>query len=193
MATPQAEADAASRPDDGDWLAGARRVDSPNCDDRPPAASIDLIVIHAIALPPATYGGAYIERLFTNRLDCTAHPYFEGLRGLRVSAHFLIERDGVLSQFVALSQRAWHAGESRWRGRSACNDFSIGIELEGCDEHPFAAVQYSTLVGLLGELLRRFPTLGVDSIAGHSDIAPDRKTDPGPMFDWPRLLREAPR
>lgn len=166
------------------WLDAARRVDSPNCDERPSGESISLIVIHAISLPPSLFGSGDIVRLFTNSLDPEAHPYFEKIGGLRVSAHFLIRRDGELIQFVSCRQRAWHAGISSWNGRERCNDFSIGIELEGCDELPFEEAQYARLVSLIDALRALYP---IDSVVGHSDIAPGRKTDPGPCFDWQRL------
>src|SRR5262245_2119139 len=162
-----------------------RIVDSPNCDDRPPGTEVTLVVIHSISLPPGQYGGDSIERLFTNRLDPAAHPYFTEIQGLEVSAHFLIRRDGEQVQFVPPERRAWHAGASSWRGRSRCNDFSIGIELEGTEEDVFTDAQYQSLTTLLAELRRRFP---IRDIAAHSDIAPGRKTDPGARFDWPRLL-----
>lgn len=162
----------------------ARPIPSPNHDARPDQESIRLIVIHAISLPPGEFGGPGIIQLFTNCLDPDAHPYFSELRGLRVAAHFLLRRDGELVQFVSCGQRAWHAGVSSWRGRENCNDFSIGIELEGCDEHAFEDAQYLALDRLLAELVRRHP---IEAIVGHSDIAPGRKTDPGPCFDWARL------
>jgi AmpD protein len=145
---------------------------------------IDLLVVHNISLPPRCYGGQAIIDLFTNRLDCAAHPYFEQLRGLRVSAHFLIRRDGTLLQFVPCAKRAWHAGVSSHLGRERCNDFSIGVELEGSDFDPFEPAQYGMLVELTRTLRTRYP---IDHLAGHSDIAPGRKTDPGPYFDWPAL------
>jgi AmpD protein len=166
------------------WFDGIRRVPSPNCDDRPAGQSVSLIVIHAISLPPARFGGDGIERLFTNTLDPGAHPYFAEVHSLRVSAHFLIRRDGEVIQFVSCDRRAWHAGVSCWRGMSACNDFSIGVELEGCDECPFEDVQYDRLVALIGRLCLRYPIV---ALAGHADIAPERKTDPGPCFVWSRL------
>jgi N-acetyl-anhydromuramoyl-L-alanine amidase len=169
------------------WLAGARVTPSPNFDQRPAGALIDLVVIHAISLPPGQFGGPYIEQLFTNRLDVKAHPYFATIDGLRVSAHFLIHRDGLLRQFVDVFARAWHAGDSMWRGRTRCNDFSIGIELEGCDERPFTSTQYASLAQLLEKLFAMMPALSSDSLVGHSDIAPARKTDPGPCFDWCHL------
>jgi AmpD protein len=170
--------------DEGGWIPQLRQLASPNCDARPTATAIELIVIHNISLPPGEFGGDAVESLFTNTLDCGAHPYYERLRGLRVSAHFLVRRDGTLTQFVGCAQRAWHAGESSWCGRAACNDFSIGIELEGTDELPFAEAQYRALEALLPALRARYPIAG---IAGHSDIAPVRKTDPGPHFDWARV------
>ncbi len=166
------------------WLAAARRVDSPNFDDRPADENVSLVVVHAISLPPSQFGSDDIERLFTNTLEVSRHPYFSQISTLRVSAHFLIRRDGALTQFVSCQKRAWHAGVSSWNGRDRCNDFSIGIELEGCDEQPFTDAQYVRLVGLIGSLCERYP---IDSVAGHSDIAPGRKTDPGPCFDWQRL------
>jgi AmpD protein len=167
------------------WLAGARRVRSPNADARPAGTEVTLVVVHGISLPPGRFGGDAIERLFTNRLDPGAHPSFRAIAALRVSAHFLIRRDGALVQFVPGTDRAWHAGASRWKGRERCNDFSIGVELEGTDERPYTARQYRRLAALLRRLSARWPTLA--DIAGHSDIAPGRKTDPGPAFDWARL------
>lgn len=169
---------------DAGWLFGARRVASPNCDERPADEAVELVVIHAISLPPNEFGGPGIVHLFTNCLDPAAHPYFREIQGLRVSAHFLVRRDGELIQFVACSRRAWHAGASSWRGRDNCNNFSIGIELEGCDQLPFEDAQYLTLNRLLAELRRRYP---ITAVVGHSDIAPGRKTDPGPCFDWHRV------
>jgi AmpD protein len=158
-----------------------RFVRSPNQDRRPPGTEITLAVIHCISLPPGEYGGDAIERLFTNRLDPRAHPYFQNIHGLRVSAHFLIRRGGELVQFVPVARRAWHAGVSRWRGRERCNDFSVGIELEGSEQAPFEDGQYRSLAALL----RR---LRLKQVAAHSDVAPGRKSDPGAHFDWPRLL-----
>jgi AmpD protein len=165
-------------------------VDSPNQDERPPDVEINLVVVHSISLPPGRFGGDAIERLFTNRLDPSAHPYFETIAHLRVSAHFLVRRDGALVQFVPVERRAWHAGASTWRGRSRCNDFSVGIELEGADDTPFEDAQYEALAVLLMELRK---TLPLRAIAGHSEIAPGRKTDPGPRFDWARLLADLAR
>ena len=157
---------------------------SPHFDERPPGARVSLIVIHNISLPPGEFGGRYIDDLFLGRLDTSAHPYFRELEGLRVSSHFLIRRDGEVVQFVPTDKRAWHAGASSWCGRERCNDFSIGIELEGADDVPFAEPQYQTLEKLLAALAARYGAL---DLAGHSDIAPGRKTDPGPWFDWTRL------
>jgi N-acetyl-anhydromuramoyl-L-alanine amidase len=162
-----------------------RIVDSPNQDARPPGVEISLVVLHSISLPPGEYGGDAIERLFTNRLDPKGHPYFREIRGLKVSSHFLIRRDGELIRFVPPARRAWHAGASAWRGRSRCNDFSVGIELEGTDQTPFEDVQYVCLERVLRDLQNRFP---LRDIAGHSEVAPGRKTDPGARFDWQRLL-----
>jgi len=164
----------------------AEQIPSPNQDARPPDTEISLIVVHGISLPPGEFGGDGVVELFTNRLDPGAHPYYAGIAGLRVSAHFLIRRDGRLLQFVACRDRAWHAGESRWRERSRCNDFSIGIELEGTDDCPYSDPQYAVLAELLHALRQRYP---IADVVGHSDIAPGRKTDPGPSFDWPRLAQ----
>lgn len=168
--------------DDLGWASGARRVASPNCDERPAQAGIDLLVIHNISLPPGEFGGSGVEQLFTNRLDPGAHPYYAGIHMLRVSAHFFIRRGGELIQFVPCRQRAWHAGVSQWRGRERCNDFSIGVELEGSDAQPFTEAQYMCLNRLIPALRAAYP--GLREVAGHSDIAPGRKTDPGPYFDW---------
>jgi AmpD protein len=160
-------------------------VESPNCDDRPPNTEITLVVLHSISLPPGEYGGDAIERLFTNRLNPSDHPYFQEIAHLRVSSHFLIRRDGETVQFVPVERRAWHAGASAWRGRSRCNDFSIGIELEGAEDDVFTDPQYVSLVALLKQLRN---TLPLRDVAAHSDVAPGRKTDPGARFDWARLL-----
>jgi AmpD protein len=160
-------------------------VDSPNCDERPPGAEITLVVLHSISLPPGQYGGDSIERFFTNCLDPAAHPYFKEICELEVSSHYLIRRDGAVVQFVPPEKRAWHAGASSWRGRSRCNDFSIGIELEGTDDDVFTPQQYASLASLLRTLRQRFP---LRDFAAHSDVAPGRKTDPGARFDWARLL-----
>ena len=167
------------------WLSGVRRIASPNCDTRPPGTKTDLLVIHSISLPPGQFGGEEIARLFTNTLDVEAHPYYAQLRGLRVSAHFLIRRDGEIVQFVPCGKRAWHAGASLWQGRSSCNDFSIGIELEGSDDVPFDNQQYAALVRLTRLLQRTYP---IRAIVGHADIAPGRKTDPSPCFDRTRYI-----
>jgi len=164
----------------------ARQVRSPNRDARPPGADVTLLVVHGISLPPGAFGGDGIERLFTNRLDRAAHPYYATIAHLRVSAHFLIRRDGALVQFVPCDERAWHAGESSWRGRERCNDFSIGVEVEGSDDIRYTAPQYTMLARLVKALQRRYP---IADVAGHSDVAPGRKTDPGPAFDWTRLSR----
>jgi len=165
-------------------ITGARFVASPNRDARPAGRAIDLLVIHHISLPPGEFGGPGIVELFTNRLDPAAHPYYSTLAGMKVSAHFLVCRDGALWQFVPCAERAWHAGESSWKGRARCNDFSIGIELEGTGEAPFTAAQYRQLARLTRVLKARYP---IRDIVGHSDIAPGRKSDPGPRFDWTRL------
>lgn len=175
------------RVDTAHRLSGARWLASPNHDDRPDgrgAAGIELLVIHAISLPPDEFGGPWIDALFTNTLDASAHPYFRTIAGLRVSAHCCIFRDGSVTQYVALDRRAWHAGASEWRGRTRANDFSIGIELEGCDTQGFEPAQYTALAGVTRALFAAYPGLDATRIAGHSDIAPGRKTDPGPGFDW---------
>jgi N-acetyl-anhydromuramoyl-L-alanine amidase len=168
-------------------IAPARQVPSPNQDARPPGASIDLVVVHGISLPPGEYGGPWVERLFTNTLPAAAHPFFATIADLKVSAHLFVRRDGELVQFVPFHARAWHAGASVWRHRVACNDFSVGIELEGDDEAPYTAAQYRRLAEAIGALGRAYATLAPGAVTGHSDIAPGRKTDPGPQFDWPRL------
>jgi AmpD protein len=167
------------------WFSGVRRVASPNFDGRPPRTPVNLLVIHNISLPPNEYGGAGVEQLFTNMLDCDAHPYYAQLRGVKVSSHFYIRRSGEIVQFVSCTSRGWHAGVSLWRGRTRCNDFAIGIELEGSDFEPFTDVQYRRLMYLTRRLKRAYP---IQDIVGHSDIAPGRKTDPGPFFDWKRYL-----
>ncbi len=172
--------------DDRGYANLARQIRSPNCDARPPGTFVTLVVIHGISLPPGEFGGDAIARLFTNRLDPMAHPYYASIAHLHVSSHFLVRRDGRLLQFVSCNERAWHAGISRFRGHAHCNDFSIGVELEGTDHLPYEAAQYAMLVRLLKALARRYP---IQHVAGHSDIAPDRKTDPGPAFDWARLRR----
>lgn len=168
-------------------IATARQVPSPNCDERPADMAPELIVIHGISLPPGEFGGPWIDALFTNTLDPAAHPYFQEIHQLRVSSHLLIRRDGELVQYVPLHRRAWHAGVSSHCGRERCNDFSIGIELEGTDELPYTPVQYQMLGTVIAALRAAYPALAAGQIAGHSDIAPGRKTDPGPCFDWPRL------
>lgn len=169
--------------DESGFLPEARFITSPNCEERPPGAAVSLLVIHNISLPPRQYGGDGVLEFFSNRLDPQAHPYYRLIAGLRVSAHFFIRRDGEIIQFVSCHQRAWHAGASAWKGRERCNDFSIGIELEGSDSDPFADAQYTALAGLTLALKEAYP---ITDIIGHSDIAPGRKTDPGPHFDWAR-------
>ena len=176
-------------PVESGWLSGASRCPSPNCNERPDRDDISLLVIHNISLPPGQYGTGCVEEFFCNRLDCDAHPYFENLRDLEVSAHLLVERDGSVTQFVEFERRAWHAGASRFEGRENCNDFSIGIELEGCDSEAYTDAQYASLATITGEIMRNYPAITRDRITGHSDIAPGRKTDPGPAFDWERLRR----
>jgi AmpD protein len=169
-----------------DWLPDARRCPSPNCDERPSGQQVDLLVIHNISLPPDEFGGPWIEDLFLNRLDPAAHPYFAEIAGLKVSAHLLIRRDGEVVQFVPLELRAWHAGTSCYLGQDRCNDYSIGIELEGSDHQPFTSAQYDSLVTVTRQIMARYPAISLQRIAGHSDIAPERKSDPGPHFDWAR-------
>lgn len=168
------------------WASGVTRLPSPNCDARAEGTAIDLLVIHNISLPPGQFGGSHVGDLFLNCLDCDAHPYFDQLRTLRVSAHFLIRRDGEVMQFVAAGDRAWHAGQSRFRGRERCNDFSIGIELEGTDFEAFEDAQYASLAELTEALRTRYP---LTAVTGHEHIAPGRKTDPGPYFDWVRYRK----
>lgn len=181
-------------------IRGVRYLPSPNQDARPPgapgsgapgapSADIELVVIHGISLPPGEFGGPWIDALFASALDPAAHPYFAEIAHLRVSAHALVRRRGEVTQYVPFYRRAWHAGVSSFRGRPACNDFSVGIELEGADEVPYAGAQYRTLAHLLRALLAAYPALDADRIVGHSDVAPGRKTDPGPAFDWGRLRR----
>lgn len=166
------------------WLAGVRRLRSPNCDLRPVGTTVDLIVVHGISLPPDEFGGRWIADLFMNRLDPGAHPYFATIATLEVSAHLLLRRDGTVLQFVSLDDRAWHAGTSRFRGRERCNDYSIGIELEGADEVPYTQRQYAKLATLARLVMRHYPQVTPSRIVGHSQVAPGRKTDPGPAFDW---------
>jgi len=173
--------------EDGDWLVGVRRVLSPNCDERPGSGAISLIVVHGISLPPGEYVGPWIDDFFSNRLDPSAHPYCEEIADQRVSAHLLIRRDGELVHYVPFSRRAWHAGRSCYRQREACNDFSIGIELEGQDDTPYEPLQYRQLAAVVRALRAYYPDIGAQDIVGHADIAPGRKTDPGPAFDWVRL------
>lgn len=168
-------------------LLGARQVDSPNCDARPEGQAPELLVIHGISLPPGEYGGPWIDALFTNALPPDAHPYFAAIAGVRVSAHLLVRRDGAVVQYVPFHRRAWHAGASQWRGRERCNDFSIGIELEGTDATAYEPAQYATLARVIAELCRAYPGLRPDAVVGHSDVAPGRKSDPGIAFDWPLL------
>jgi len=169
------------------WWSPARFVASPNFGLRPAGMAVELVVLHSISLPPGVYGGDAIERLFTNRLDPSAHPYFAQIAGLKVSAHFLLRREGVLLQFVSCDRRAWHAGQSSWRGRDNCNDWSIGIELEGLEGHEFEPLQYLALASLLQAIARRYP---VREVVGHEQVAPGRKHDPGAGFDWSALCRQ---
>ena len=170
-------------------LEGARYQPSPNCDDRPAGLEVDLIVVHGISLPPGEFGGPWIDALFANRLDPVAHPYFQEIAPLRVSAHLLIRRDGELVQYVPFQRRAWHAGESVYAGRSRCNDFSVGVELEGADHLPYDDRQYPRLASVIQALCAAYPAITSERLTGHADIAPGRKTDPGPAFDWNRLRR----
>lgn len=172
--------------DDDGRVPGATFIASPNCDARPEASTVRLLVIHGISLPPGQFGGDGIVELFTNQLDPSAHPYYATIAHLRVSSHFGIRRDGTLLQFVPCNQRAWHAGVSCWDGQDACNDYSIGIELEGADDVPYEDAQYATLGALIHALRTRYP---IEAVVGHSDIAPGRKTDPGPAFDWSRVAQ----
>jgi AmpD protein len=165
----------------------ARQVASPNFDARPEANVPDLIIVHGISLPPGEYGGAWIDQLFTNQLDWNAHPYFKQIEGMKVSSHLLIRRDGEVVQYVPFQGRAWHAGASNYCGRERCNDFSIGIELEGVDDSPYEAGQYRELARVIHTLCATYASLSLDRIVGHSDVAPGRKSDPGESFDWPRL------
>ena len=179
-----ADPSAPPTPWDAGWHRNALRQPSPNFGPRPDGAAIDLIVVHSISLPPGHYGSGAVQQLFANTLDWDAHPYFQSIRGLQVSSHFFIERNGTLWQFVDCDQRAWHAGQSCYRGRSQCNDDSIGIELEGLEGQTFEPAQYEVLARLCADLAARYP---VAHVAGHEHIAPGRKQDPGPGFDWPRL------
>lgn len=169
------------------WVAAVRRVASPHCDARPADAQVTLVVVHCISLPPGRFGGGEIARFFAGTLDRESHPFFARLRAVRVSSHFLIERDGSLTQFVSCRDRAWHAGLSAFSGQTGCNDFSIGVELEGCEYEPFVEAQYATLASLLAALRSAYP---LRAVRGHSEVAPGRKSDPGPLFDWSRLRRD---
>jgi len=168
------------------WLDAVKHTPSPNFDARPTDCSIDLLVIHNISLPPGVFEGDDVEAFFLNQLHHSKHPFFEEIRELKVSSHLFIRRDGSAQQFVDLDNRAWHAGQSTWQGKERCNDFSIGIELEGTDDHTFTDAQYKTLIQLTLQIQQQYPDITNDRIVGHSDIAPDRKTDPGPHFDWSR-------
>jgi AmpD protein len=174
------------RIDDAGWLQPARHCASPNFNQRPAGQLVDLLVIHNISLPPGEFGGGFVEQLFTNHLDSNAHPAFADLRDMHVSAHLFIDRTGAVTQFVSLLERAWHAGKSSFIGRDNCNDYSIGIELEGTDTLPYSDAQYHNLAAITRALLARFPAMYLDRIVGHCDVAPERKTDPGPAFDWSR-------
>jgi AmpD protein len=174
---------------DNGLMRGARQVASPNYDSRPPGVEADLIVVHGISLPPGEFGGPWIDRLFTNTLPPEVHPYFAEVGPLRVSSHVVIERDGAVTQYVRFTERAWHAGKSNYQGREACNDFSVGVELEGTDTLPYEAAQYAALAEVVAALCAAYPRLSPHRLVGHSDIAPGRKTDPGPAFDWPRARR----
>jgi len=173
-----------------EWLPRAHRVLSPNRDPRPVWADVELVVVHNISLPPGKFGGGMVEELFCNQLDCSADPALSDLAGLAVSAHLFIDRRGRVTQFVPFNERAWHAGVSSWRGRAGCNDFAIGIELEGTDDKNYTKRQYARLGSTLRWLFRRYPRLAADTLVGHNEIAPGRKTDPGAAFDWSRLLAE---
>ena len=170
-------------------IESARQLASPNCDQRPAGVTVSLLIIHNISLPPGKFDGDHIDQLFSNTLDPNEHPYFEEIKGLKVSAHCLIRRDGELVQYVSLNDRAWHAGESVWCGATGCNDFSIGIELEGCDDLNYEAVQYECLAVVAKSIMETHPEIQAANIVGHSDVAPGRKTDPGPAFDWAKFRR----
>ncbi|MGB5104769.1 MAG: 1,6-anhydro-N-acetylmuramyl-L-alanine amidase AmpD [Steroidobacteraceae bacterium] len=169
------------------WLRVARRVESPNCDDRPAGVQPTLVVVHGISLPPGEFGGPWIDALFTNHLPADAHPYFATVATLRVSAHVLVRRDGELVQYVPFHRRAWHAGKSQWQGREGCNDYSVGIEIEGTDASAYESAQYTMLARLVARLCLTYPGLSPERVVGHSDVAPGRKSDPGIAFDWPLL------
>jgi N-acetyl-anhydromuramoyl-L-alanine amidase len=170
-------------------LGGARQVASPNFDSRPAGVEADLIVVHGISLPPGEFGGPWIDRLFTNSLPAEVHPYFTEVCSMRVSSHLVVKRDGAVTQYVKFTERAWHAGKSIYQGREACNDFSVGVELEGTDTLPYEAAQYGALAKIVAALCAAYPRLSPQRIVGHSDVAPGRKTDPGPAFDWPLARR----
>jgi AmpD protein len=190
MQTTQVNAAAMTAPEidvPSGWLERARRVESPNCDERPDGIAPDLIVVHGISLPPGEFGGPWIDALFTNTLAADAHPFFAQVVSLRVSAHALVRRDGEVVQYVPFHRRAWHAGQSSWMGRERCNDFSVGIELEGTDAGAYESAQYASLASLVAALFRTYRTLSPERIVGHSDVAPGRKSDPGIAFDWPLL------
>jgi AmpD protein len=186
--TPSEPAAGAAAQDDWQqgWWRAARAVPSPNFGPRPAGMAVDLAIVHSISLPPGQYGGDEIERLFTNQLDWDAHPYFQAIRGAEVSAHFVIRRSGELLQFVSCEQRAWHAGRSHWQGRDNCNDFSIGIELEGLEGQHFEPAQYAALARLLRSAAQHYP---LRQVVGHEHVAPGRKRDPGAAFDWPALAQ----
>ncbi len=175
--------------EDKAWIEGVLRCPSPNADERPKDASVELLVVHGISLPPGEFGTPFVEHLFCNRLDDRAHPYFAEIAHLQVSAHLFIRRDGTLIQFVPFDKRAWHAGESSYCGRAQCNDFSVGVELEGTDDTPYEDVQYEHLVAFARLAMSAWPGVTPEHIVGHCDIAPGRKTDPGPAFDWNRVRK----
>jgi AmpD protein len=170
-------------------MRGVRQIASPNYDSRPTGVEADLIVVHGISLPPGEFGGPWIDRLFTNTLPAELHPYFAEVGSQRVSSHLVVNRDGAVTQYVSFRERAWHAGKSIYQGREACNDFSVGVELEGTDTLSYEAPQYGALAQVVAALCAAYPRLSPDRLVGHSDIAPGRKTDPGPAFDWPRARR----
>jgi len=170
-------------------MLGATQIASPNCDSRPSGIETDLIVVHGISLPPGEFGGPWIDRLFTNTLPPDEHPYFAEVCSLRVSSHLAVRRDGAVTQYVKFTDRAWHAGPSVYRGREACNDFSVGVELEGSDTLPYELAQYHALAQVVAALCAAYPRLSPARLVGHSDVAPGRKTDPGPSFDWPLARR----
>jgi AmpD protein len=171
---------------DSGLMLGVRQIASPNHDARPPEVEADLIVVHGISLPPGEFGGPWIDRLFANTLPAEMHPYFAEVCSLRVSSHLVIQRDGAVTQYVSFIDRAWHAGTSNYQGREACNDFSVGVELEGTDTLEYESVQYGVLAEVVAALCAAYPRLSPQRVVGHSDISPGRKTDPGPAFDWPR-------